>query len=187
VVTVGHVPVTSPTRTLIDLGAVCRPYLVARCLEEWIARRLVKISNLVDAVERHRRVGRPGVEVLCRVLDERVLVDLEPDSVDEGLLGALLTRHGLPRPELHHVVVLDDGLVFELDWSYPERRMAFELDGYGIHLRSLDAFEGDRDRLNELEIAGWKVLQFTSRMVRNHPRRVVSQVRRLLADAPSQG
>jgi Protein of unknown function (DUF559) len=110
-----------------------------------------------------------------------VLGDLQPDSVDEGLLGAVLASHGLPLPELHHLVVLENGLVFELDWSYPELRIAFELDGYGIHLRSLEAFEADRDRSNELRIAGWAVLQFTRRMVRDRPQRVVSQVRRLIA------
>jgi Protein of unknown function (DUF559) len=173
--------VTTPARTLVDLGTVCRPFLVARCLEEWVARRVVTMSQVQQVLDRSVGRGRRGAAVLRRVLDERVLGDLEPDSVDEGLLGEVLARHGLPLPELHHLVVLDSGLVYELDWSYPKRRVAFELDGYGIHLRSLEAFEGDRDRTNELKIAGWEVLQFTRRGVRNRPQRVVSQVRRLIA------
>jgi hypothetical protein len=176
----GPLRVTSPARTLVDLGTVCRPFLVSRCLEEWLARRVVTMRQLRPVLERLEGPGRLGASVLRAVLDRRVLGELEPDSVDEGVLGEVLVRHGLPLPEMHHVVVLENGLVYELDWSYPERYVAFELDGYGIHLRSLEAFEGDRDRLNELKIAGWDVLQFTSRVVRSHPRRVVSQVRRLL-------
>jgi hypothetical protein len=177
----GPLRVTSPARTLADLGAVCRPSLVSRCLEEWVARRVVTLDAVEAALGRLHTPGRVGPAVLRRLLDQRVLEDLAPDSVDEGLLAEVLARHGLPLPTLHHLVVLHSGLVFELDWSYPDRQVAFELDGYGVHLRSLEAFEGDRDRLNELKIAGWHVLQFTRRVVRSNPRRVVSQVRRLIA------
>ena len=84
---------------------------------------------------------------------------------------------------LHHLVTLASGIVYELDWSYPEHRLALELDGYGVHLRSRDAFEADRQRRNELEIAGWRVLNFTERMVRCRPALVVGQVTRALAGA----
>jgi very-short-patch-repair endonuclease len=187
VVTIGGVPVTSPARTLVDLGAVARPYLLHRCLEEWTARRSVRIPQVVDAITVYDTPGRRGVHMLQRVMDARVLRDLEPDSVDEGLLGEVLVRHGLRLPELHHVVVLESGLVYELDWSYPDLRVAFELDGYGVHLVSLEAFVNDRDRRNELLIAGWRILQFATKTVRQHPRRVVSQVQRLLAESASQG
>jgi hypothetical protein len=186
IVRIGGIPVTSAATTLVDLGAVCRPYLVGRCLEEWTARRAVSIPKVVEAIGRHDRPGRRGVPVLKQLLAERVLGDLEPDSVDEGLLGALMARAGLPLPELHQLVVLDNGLIYELDWSYPDRRVAFELDGYGVHLVSLDAFEGDRDRRNELVIAGWQILQFTSRAVRRNPARVVSQIQRFLTTTSAQ-
>ena len=60
-------------------------------------------------------------------------------------------------------------------------RVAFEVDGYGVHLRSLDAFEHDRVRRNELEIDGWTILNFTRRLIEMHPSTVASQARRLLA------
>ena len=70
---------------------------------------------------------------------------------------------------------------FELDWAYPEAMIGLELDGYGIHLRSADAFDGDRDRRNELVLTGWDIYNFTKRMCRRNPARVVDQVRRALA------
>ena len=73
------------------------------------------------------------------------------------------------------------GLVAELDYAYPAPRIALEVDGYGVHLRSRETFEHDRVRQNELEIAGWRVLRFTSHALRHEPERVAGQVRRTLA------
>ena len=55
------------------------------------------------------------------------------------------------------------------------------MDGYGIHMRSLDAFDDERMRRNDLENEGWQILNFTDRQVRRQPGRVVQQVRTALA------
>ena len=88
---------------------------------------------------------------------------------------------------LHHLVTVSTGAEFELDWSYPELMIAFEMDGYGIHLRSLDAFEHDRLRRNELEIDGWRILNFTKRMVERQQHVVVSQARRMVEQQTMRG
>jgi len=67
--------------------------------------------------------------------------------------------------------------------AYPHVRVALEVDGYGVHLRSRETFEHDRDRQNELEIAGWRVLRFTSRALKHEPARVAGQVARMLDTA----
>ncbi len=174
------VPVTRPARTLIDLGAVAPPSLVARCMEEWLADRIVSVDELRAAVEEHRGKGRRGVGVLRRALETRVLVDLRADSGVEALLARVLKRHRVALPELHHVVKAGP-VVAELDYAYPHARIALEVDGYGVHLRSREAFEHDRHRQNELEIAGWRVLRFTSRALRREPDRVAAQVERMLS------
>ena len=74
--------------------------------------------------------------------------------------------------------MLPGGTTFELDWCYPAVRLGFEIDGYGVHLRSTNVFEHDRWRHNELEIHGWRILHFASRTVLREPRTVVDQVRR---------
>ena len=95
-------------------------------------------------------------------------------------LGLLLARHGLPQLTLHHVVTTSRGLTYELDWSYPLWKIAFEVDGYGVHMRSLEAFENDRFRRNELEIDDWTIMNFTSRQIHRRQKTVVDQVARLL-------
>ena len=67
--------------------------------------------------------------------------------------------------------------------AYPHVRVALEVDGYGVHLRSRETFAHDRDRQNELEIAGWRVLRFTSRALKHEPARVSGQVARMLDTA----
>ncbi|MCU1368276.1 MAG: hypothetical protein JWN39_3915, partial [Ilumatobacteraceae bacterium] len=113
-------------------------------------------------------------------LTDRTLVHAAADSPPEAALGLLLADAGLPPLTLHHLVTVSTGAQFELDWSYPGLRGAFEMDGYGVHLRSLEAFENDRHRRNELELDGWTVLNFTKRQVERRSKVVVSQVRRLL-------
>jgi very-short-patch-repair endonuclease len=173
-------PVTTPVRTLVDLGAVARPGVVRWCMEEWLSDRVVTIDELRGALKALSRKGRSGVGVLRRVLEERVLVDLIPDSRTEVLLVEVLLAHGLPDPAFHYLVEVDGTVIAELDVAYPEQKVAIEVDGYGVHLHSQVIFEDDRQRQNELEILGWAVLRFTRHALRDRPDRVADQVRRLL-------
>jgi hypothetical protein len=86
----------------------------------------------------------------------------------------------LPEPTFHYLLEVDGVVVAELDLAYPEQKVAIEVDGYGVHLRSQAIFENDRRRQNELEILGWAVLRFTRHALRDRPDRVADQVRRLL-------
>jgi hypothetical protein len=177
---VDGIATTRPARTLIDVAGVVQPWLVQRCMEEWLATRKVTIRQLKAALQAHTGRGRTGVATVRRLLDERVLRDVVADSRFEARVAELLAEAGLPRP-VHHHLVADGRVVAELDWAYVDERVALEFDGYGVHLRSLEAFEHDRDRQNELEIRGWHVLRFTGRAVLTRPGRVVDQVARMLA------
>ncbi|MGD9700837.1 MAG: type IV toxin-antitoxin system AbiEi family antitoxin domain-containing protein [Acidimicrobiia bacterium] len=177
---VGELDVTSPARTVVDLGLVARPSFVQRVMEEWLASKLVTFAELEAVLDRVGRHGRNGAGVLRSILADRALGTTVADSVPESALGELLVRHGFPPLTHHHLVVLPSGAVFELDWSYPDRMLGFEVDGYGVHLRSNDAFERDRLRRNELEIHGWRILHFAGTTVLRRPHVVVDQVRRAL-------
>ncbi|MFM2070234.1 MAG: hypothetical protein RLZZ623_497 [Actinomycetota bacterium] len=75
------------------------------------------------------------------------------------------------------MVTTATGFTYELDWAYPDVLVGLEMDGYGIHMRSVGAFDDDRFRRNELENEGWQILNFTARQVQRQPSRVVQQVR----------
>lgn len=173
--------VTSPARTLIDLGSVVPANFVVRCLEEWLADRVVTLGELREAIALHERKGRAGPPVIRTALATRVLVDSVPDSGYEARLAAVLVARGVPAPTHHREVRAPDGrLIAELDFAYPDQRVALELDGYGVHLRSREVFENDRRRQNELEILGWRVLRFAATQLDREPDVVADQVRRML-------
>jgi very-short-patch-repair endonuclease len=172
--------VTTPARTLVDAATVMAPQLVARFAQDWLANRVTRVDELNTVLD--ELPTRNGAASFRRALEA---VDLRgADSVPEARLGVVLNAAGIP-PTLHHLVTVETGDTFELDWAYPSARVGLEVDGYGIHLRSFDAFEKDRFRRNEIEVVGWHVLNFTRRMVRNRPSQVVDQVRRALTMARS--
>jgi len=173
IVRIDRMWVTSRARTLLDCATVLPPGMVGRWAQEWLADRLVRIDDIEAAIGRAGRHGGAG-----RL--RRALVDVLPeaDSPPEARLGVILGNAGIA-PEHHVVVTTAGGVDFELDWAYPAQRVGLELDGYGVHLRSVARFDDDRERRNELVIAGWTILNFTSNHLRR-PARVVDQVRRAL-------
>lgn len=63
--------------------------------------------------------------------------------------------------------------------AWPEQRLVVELDAHDTH-RTLAAFERDRVRDTELQLAGYRVLRVTDRRLEAKPAEVVAAVRRLL-------
>lgn len=74
-----------------------------------------------------------------------------------ALVGA-----GLPEPAQQHRVTLGSRRC-RIDLAYPDLKLAIEIDGWTFH-RTRTAFDEDRARANDLVVAGWNVLRFTSRM-----------------------
>jgi hypothetical protein len=62
------IPVTSPLRTALDVGAVAPPAAVALVVECFVAQRYVTLDALRAGVERHARRGRRGLGPLRLVL-----------------------------------------------------------------------------------------------------------------------
>ena len=168
----GGLPVTSVTRTLIDLADV----LVARRLRS--ALRRAEILRVLDAgALRARMAALPGRRT--RVL-EAILAELaasEPELTRSGLerrLLALIERFALPRP-LVNASLLD----FEVDVLWPAERLVVEADGRATHLTPT-AFERDRARDATLAVAGYRVVRFTWRQIVDEPEAVGATLRALL-------
>ncbi|HEY2273320.1 MAG TPA: DUF559 domain-containing protein [Jatrophihabitantaceae bacterium] len=79
-----------------------------------------------------------------------------------------------------HLPFLAGGRRFELDFAFPGRRIAIEIDGYRYHSES-DRFQRDRTKQNALVAAGWRVLRFTWADITERPTYVLAEITRLLA------
>jgi hypothetical protein len=183
------IPVTDPVRLFVDLGAVLPLGTVASLLDRALGRRLVTVAGVRAARDAVARRGRAGCGVIRRLLDERT--DLpRPSGVLEARMASVFVRHGLPAPEAEHVVRADDGrFVGRVDFAYPDLKLAIEVDGYEAH-SSLDAFQADRARQNDLVAAEWTLLRFTWADVHArapHVALTVERARRALLGRESAG
>ena len=171
--------VTTPVRTILDLGLVVPWWAVDRALGRGIARRLFPLSDVRSLREDLARRGRNGTGVTQQVLDERLLRGGDEDSVLEARFLGVLRRFGLPAPVLQHEVWDGGRFVARVDAAYPDRRIAIEIDGYEFH-SSPDAFQRDRARQNDLVRLGWRVLRFTAPDILRNPQIVPATLKPVL-------
>ena len=176
-----RIPATNPLRTIVDLAAVLSPDEVEDALDAGLAYPSLFSVAAVEATRAQlAQHGRAGTGVLRRVLQERVLGDAVSDSELEKRMGRLLKWAGLPKAVFHYVVCTPAGLFLaEVDFAYPELKLAIEVDGFGAH-RTPRAMAKDFVRQNGLVPYGWRVLRFTWRQVTRQPEMVAAAIRAAL-------
>lgn len=159
--TVDSIPTTTGERTAIDIGVPHGLGATARVIDE--GRRqgkvdLVKAAGLLHEVARR---GRNGVGPARRIIAERLDWDQITDSQLEDRFLRLIQNAGLPPPLAQNVVTDSNGtFIARLDFAYPAKRIAIELDSLAFHTDK-KSFQTDRQRQNRLILAGWTVLRFT--------------------------
>ncbi len=174
---VGPIPVTSPARTLIDLGAVAR---WERVEEAFDGVERDQLTDRLRVVRRHaqvRRQGRNGAGPMAVVLLNRVAVP--PKYVIERRFARLLENAGLPIPEFQYEVTLPYGRKAYLDAAYPARMLGWELDGHGAHATRRQR-AADNTRASALADRGWDLRRFTYEQVMDSGGMVVRTVRAAL-------
>lgn len=154
------------------VASACR---LARAVEEAQRLRLLDLAAIQDVCERSR--GRHGLRALCTVLAE-VEEPLSVRSELERRFARLCEEANLPSPALNVTVA-----GFEVDAHWPRRRLIVELDGFAHH-RTRAAFERDRLRDADLQLAGYRVLRITARRLDREPAATVAALRTLLRASP---
>jgi very-short-patch-repair endonuclease len=167
------IPVTNPMRTLVDLGAVVKPWVVEDALDRGLSSRLIRLAAVEWMLHDVARPGRRGCGVLRAVLDERALGAAPPDGLLEPKMARLLRDHGLPPAVFQYDV---PGTPYRIDFAYPDVGLAIEVDGYDPH-GTRKAFHTDRERQNRLVLLGWTILRFTWPHVVRQPAKVAADVR----------
>jgi hypothetical protein len=174
------IPVTTPMRMLVDLGAVAPAWIVEEALDRIEVARLATVAAVEWERARVARPGRRGAGPLREVLDRRALLDSPPDGMLEPRFARLCKSAGLPMPVFQHRVGR-----YSIDFAYPELLVAIEVDGYGPHA-SRKAFQSDRDRQNTIVGLGWTVLRFTWADVVKRPDHVARVILQAIVNAQAR-
>lgn len=180
VLLVHDIPTTSVARTILGLAALVdlgiSPAELRTTVEVSLDRELATMPWLWWLLEQRRCRGRDGVRAMEEVL--ALLDGLAPtESWLERRALAILAEGGLPRPETQRVVRRSGRFVARVDFLYELQRLVIEVLGYRFH-RTRQQMDADARRVNELQLLGFDVLQFTYDTVVRHPGRMVADVRR---------
>lgn len=172
------IPITTPERTLLDLGAVCSPRVVDMALDAALRKELVDARIIRAVLGRVGRRGRNGTGVLRRLIDERAPDRRAAESPAETRLLQVLRAHGLPEPELQYEIWDGRRFVARVDAAYPQWRIAIEYESYQEHTGKL-ALVRDNARRNEIVAVGWHPVGATARDLNDTGHRLCAAIRRI--------
>jgi very-short-patch-repair endonuclease len=170
-----RIPVTTPARTLLDLGTILPRRKLERAVDEAERLGICTEDDLEEIVSAH--FGRAGAGTLRTLLNEHRAGSTATRNDFEERFLALCRRYRLPQPDVN-VPLLD----YVVDFLWPSARLVVEVDGRATH-GTRRAFQADRDRDGRLAVVGYQVLRFTWFDVTRRPAVVADRVRRMLATA----
>jgi hypothetical protein len=163
-----RLPVTPLPQTLLDIASVVRFTELRRALAEAEYLRLVALDE-VDAVLGR---GKPGSAALRAALQCHRPELARTKSRMEERFVLLCERYSLPPPAVNVWIGR-----WQVDAVWFERKVAVELDSHAAHdLPS--RLEEDHQRDLDLRAAGYTVLRYTWRQLRDMPELVIADLRR---------
>ncbi len=168
-----HIPLTSPSRSLLDFAMSGAPDAVERALNELRAARLLPAADL-DAL-RARTVGHHGWKWLGPLLVGDADTGFSRREAELRLWRLVREAHlssGAKRNVRLHG--------WEVDAYWPDAGLVVEVDSWDFH-SSRAAFERDRRKQTELQAAGLEVLRFTWRQITEQPLWVAARIAGRLA------
>ena len=167
-----RIPVTSPSRTLLDLAATMDETKLRRAYEQ--AERAGRLDTvaIIDLLARSN--GHHGTAKLKALLQYDPAAGAAAASWLEHRFLDLLTENHVPLPLTNTAV---DGYIVDCYW--PASNLVVELDSYEFH-HDPEAFERDRRKLATLRLAGREAVMLTHRQVTREPGWVLETVGSLI-------
>lgn len=168
-------PVTSPSRTWVDLGRTATPEVLESALATGLQRKLITLPQVdgVLAVAHHRAGTQLVRQVLARYQPEW-------ESVLSAAFGRLVLAAGIDLAPGWAVRDETGEPLAVLDFADVARRLAFEVDGWAYHGSKWQQ-QQDKQRDRMLLARGWVTVRFTTDDILRRPQAVIAEVRSLLA------
>lgn len=153
---VGGIPVTTPTRTAVDLARYTPRFMGLAALDNFCHRGLTDHAQLMACAERF--VGGRNIAIARQLI---VWVEPLTESPGESWIRLRILDAGFPRPEAQ-IRMLDawGREIYRVDLGYRERRLGLEYDGLADHDSTEDRAH-DEERRERLEREfGWATYGF---------------------------
>ena len=154
------VRLTSPERTIFDLSSRFTTEQLGAMADDALRRRLTTTYRLAALLTRLGPAPGRSPSKVRLMLDRRVPGVEDRESILEDFVFDALRRYGLPLPVPQHWVRLQ-GTRRRIDLCYTEQHIAIEALGFDVR-RMRTKFDDEALRGNELQLAGYQLLQFTS-------------------------
>ena len=129
-------------------------------------------------MDRHR--GRRGTANLKAAMKEGLRPAVTKSELERRFL-AFVEQAGLPRPRINLRLQIG-GDWLEVDCAWPDQRLIVELDSRAYH-HTTAAFERDRRRDRQLQVAGWRAIRVTDRALREEAEALRAELAALLSAA----
>jgi very-short-patch-repair endonuclease len=166
-------PVTSPSRTLLDIAVSATARQLELAFDRGIADGALRPSHVADLLA--RAGGHRGRARLAALLDhERDASTMTASELEERLL-ALIRQAGLPEPKVNFPFGQ-----WKLDFYWPAARFAVEVDSFKYH-SSRYRFERDRRKDNALRRADIEVMRIVRRDILERSHALIADITRALA------
>ena len=166
------IPITSVSRTLLDLASTARPSELERALAQAERLQLYDRRAITDVIARAN--GHRGTRVLAQATTRKpkwTQNEWEAEFLD------LIREAGLPEPETNDALYVPDYGHCEPDYHWPQHRVIVETDGFETH-GTRHAFRNDRAKDAALTAYGYRVLRFTRD---DEPALAIKRLRTVLA------
>ena len=173
------VPVSTPERTLLELGAVVPLAIVEKALASALRTRLTTLPKLDAYLAVHAGRGRNGVGKLRRAIERYADGSPPPGSEGEVAFLQLIDDLGVEPPVRQYRIDLCDGTVAVVDFAWPVRRKVAEFDGLASRADTR-AHDAELERQNAIWDAGWELRRFSPLAIRERPREVRAKLARFL-------
>lgn len=185
ITTVDGIPCASVARTLLLLAGAPRAdeAVVRGLVDEAVRDGKATDPWLWWRLERLRCRGRGGVTMLAAILTARAGGEVTESWLERRFLE-LVAEAGLPTPKCQQRVDHDGAFAGRVDFLYAPHRLVVEVLGHAFHATPAQ-LTADAARRTRLQLAGYRVIEFTYDQIVRDPIQVIAMLAEALGLRPA--
>ncbi|HJU80847.1 MAG TPA: DUF559 domain-containing protein [Acidimicrobiia bacterium] len=176
---VDAIPVVPVERAILDSAAYVPTATVEQLYDSGIRLRLTCPEKMAECLYVHGKRGVKGRSKVLAILDGRRTGPALGSPVETFILRRMRLA-GIEEPERQFILALADGTVAVVDFAWPRRVKAIEIDGLEAHSGARQ-LELDLVRQNLILESGWQLRRFSGRFVMRNPGLVIQEIAQFLA------